>query len=79
MSARTTASRVLAAQKNIATAKAVGISAALRDDADASRNNAAAWGLASLRGTYYQQEALLAFAEGAYFAKLQDLRGEATA
>jgi hypothetical protein len=74
MSARTIAAKMIAAQKDIATAKQLGINAALKDDVAHSQQ-----ALVGLSRTFFSKPAMLAIAEGAYFAKLQDLRGEASA
>lgn len=73
MGAKTIAARVIAAQKDVATAKQIGLNAALRDSSTSE-----AWGLASLRGTYKDKAALLAIAEGAYYGKLQILKQESS-
>lgn len=75
MSAKTSAARVLAAQRHISTAKTLGENAALKDDASSDGSHE----LAILRKNYTTLPALGAIAEGAYFNKLQDLRGETTA
>lgn len=74
MTARTYAARHAAAQKDITMAKHLGVGAALKDDASNSQKS-----LVLLSSTLSEMPALLAIAEGAYFAKLQDLSGEASA
>jgi hypothetical protein len=75
MGARTIAARVIAAQKALVTAKHIGVNAAIKDAA----NSGDAWGLASLRGTYKELPALLVFAEGEYYSKLDSLKNKVAA
>lgn len=74
MSARTSAARVLAAQKELSLAKTFGEQAAVREDTCLDGQ-----ALKGLRIRHASNAVLCAAAEGAYFAKLQDLRGEASA